>query len=86
MEWGDGGREGICACCNSAINLYDEGLHMEWNSEWEGKRWRVRREREGRTKKWNSKWGKDGWRKRGRKEGGRVREREGESYGSREWK
>ena len=32
---GRGGRES-----NSAANLYVEGLHMEWNSEWEGDRWR----------------------------------------------
>ena len=26
----------ICTHSNSAANLYVEGLHMEWNSEWEG--------------------------------------------------
>ena len=35
----------ICTHSNSAANLYVEGLHMEWNSEWEGDRWR-RSERE----------------------------------------
>ena len=41
----------ICTHSNSAANLYVEGLHMEWNSEWEG----GERE-EGRMRKWGSEW------------------------------
>ena len=44
----------ICTHSNNAANLYVEGLHMEWNSEWKGDRWRVGREREGENEE---KWG-----------------------------
>ena len=50
----------ICTHSNNAANLYVEGLHMEWNSEWKGDRWRVGREREGENEE---KWGGGGGRK-----------------------
>ena len=47
----------ICTHSNSAANLYVEGLHMEWNSEWERGGGGGGREREeGRMRKWDSEW------------------------------
>ena len=85
MEWGDGERRGESAHIPTV--LYGEGVHMEWNSEWEGKDEGGGGRGRGRVRKWDSKlWkvgggGTDG--ERGRKRE-RVMEVENGNGGGRE--